>query len=235
MTPLRLSVLFAFMAAAANLASTTVAAQDFRDADGQRRAQLVSEYCHSSEITSGPDAALRQKILNRFDPLLINVESRTGRVKNVIVALVDSNEINAYNFRLLFNESLICLPVEMVRFTDGDEGELAFVLGHEFGHAYDDQCKSQQGRAAVAGGSQNQLVQQRVCESRADTIGFDLLVGAGYSPFDAAAYFGRFEMFSGDSRTGVLARLKGLLSNHPITPDRIEHLHQLILARLSSQ
>lgn len=122
----------------------------------------------------------------------------------------------------------------MVRFTSGSEGELAFVLAHEFGHAYDDQCKTVAGRAEIAR-SQNPLVQQRACESRADTIGFHLLLAAGYSPLDAAGFFGREEMLYGDTRTGIISRFMGLLSDHPITPERMQHLHQLLIEALQSR
>lgn len=193
------------------------------------RARLVQHYCQAHEIFNGPEADERARILRRFDPSLIRMDPATSSGdEEVLVALVDSNQINAFNHVLSPSHSLICLPVTMVRFTSGSEGELAFILAHEFGHAYDDECKTADGRFEIAH-SQNPLVQQRACENRADTIGFNLLIASGYSPLDAAGAFGREEMLTGDTSTGILAMFRGLLSDHPITPERIQHLHQLLI------
>jgi predicted Zn-dependent protease len=128
------------------------------------------------------------------------------------------------------------------------EGELAFVLSHEIGHTVDDQCKTQEGRLAVAqsrgslgaalgglfGGKEgasaaSKLSQQKGCEARADEIGFYIFTASGYNPYDAAGAFGRLEMYSGDTNTGVLARLNALGSDHPMTPDRISHMRALLI------
>jgi len=217
------------------MTSAPLFAQGGAGDDAAARAQMVQRYCGAPEILSGREAAERGRILDRFDPVLEKIEARTGREKDVVVALVNSPEINAYNHSLSLSQSLICLPVGMVRFTAGAEGELAFILGHEFGHAYDDECKTAKGRIAAASGSRSPLAQQRACESRADTIGFELLVGAGYSPFDAAGAFGRLEMFSGDTSTSVFARMRGMLSDHPITPERIAHLRELLVQALEQR
>jgi Zn-dependent protease with chaperone function len=217
------------LAAWAPCSSLEVKGQTLPDVGSARRARLVQQYCGAPEILSGPEAEARSRILNRFDPILIGIESKTGSEKDVLVALVDSDEINAHTYKLSTNQSVICLPVGIARFMSDAEGEFAFIIGHEFGHAYDDQCKTQEGRIAAAGGSRVPIVQKRACESRADSIGFEILVAAGYSPFDAAGAFGRLEMFNGDTTTGIAAKLRGMLSDHPITPERIEHLRQLLL------
>jgi hypothetical protein len=36
-------------------------------------------------------------------------------------------------------------------------------------------------------------------------------------------------MYSGDTNTGVLARLNALGSDHPMTPDRISHMRALLI------
>src|SRR5579872_1350386 len=222
------SLLLSLAGAALSLAffSPSVARAQSDDA---ARARLVQHYCHAREIFTGPEADERARILHRFDPLLIRLDPTTTLGdEEVLVALVDSDEINALHHVISISHSLICLPVAMMRFTGGSEGELAFILAHEFGHAYDDECKTAAGRFNIAH-SQNPLVQQRACENRADTIGFNLLIAAGYSPLDAAGAFGREEMLNGDTSTGILATFRGLLSNHPITPERIQHLHQLLI------
>jgi predicted Zn-dependent protease len=155
------------------------------------------------------------------------------------VAVVDSGEINAYHHALNANESLICIPVAMVRFMGEAEGEMAFILSHETGHALDVTCKSESGRAQIGsqtlsgelnkllgGSGRSPIAEQRVCENRADAIGFALFVAAGYNPFDAAGAFGRLEMYLGD--TGILSRLASLANDHPMTQDRIAHMRVLL-------
>lgn len=58
--------------------------------------------------------------------------------------------INAWATNFNMTDSLICMPVAMVHFMGDAEGELAFILSHEIGHTVDDQCKTEQGRLAVA-------------------------------------------------------------------------------------
>src|SRR5579864_198329 len=72
------------------------------------RARLVQRYCHASEIFAGGAADERARILDRFDPLLMKMDSAMGE-QEVIVALVDSNEINAHTQFLSPSRSLICL------------------------------------------------------------------------------------------------------------------------------
>lgn len=124
------------------------------------------------------------------------------------------------------------------------DGELAFITAHEIGHAVDDVCKSTAGRASVTpptitgtlsgllgGNGRNPIAEQRTCELRADEIGFAIFTKAEYNPYDAAGAFGRLEMYSGDTSTGVLARLAAIGKDHPITPDRIHHMRILLTQR----
>ena len=205
--------------------------------------QIIEKVCKAPEITSGVE----------FDEMR-HVEQKLGGVVNqdhqhrVYIALVNSNVINAWATNFSMNQSMICMPVAMVHFMGDAEGELAFILSHEIGHTVDDQCKTEQGRLAIAqsrgslgailggllGGEKgaaaaSRLSQQKGCEARADGIGFYIFTASGYNPYDAAGAFGRLEMYMGDTKTGVLARLSALGSDHPMTPDRIEHMRALLI------
>jgi len=116
------------------------------------------------------------------------------------------------------NRSLICVPTAMVDFLSSD-GEVAFIMGHEMGHAVDQACK---------GANKNDMAVRRTCESRADAVGFDLLMKSGFSPYDTGAAFGKLEMYSGDIKTGVQAQLQALGRDHPMTPDRVQHMRDML-------
>lgn len=156
--------------------------------------------------------------------------------------------MNAWNYNFNLTNALICVPVIMVHFMGGAEGELAFIVSHEIGHAVDDECKTSTGRTRIGqasapvssfvssllGGGKGaaaatQLATQRSCEARADEIGFHIFTASRYNPFDAAGAFGRIEMYLGDTSTGVLARLNAMGSNHLMTPDRIKHMRLLLI------
>jgi predicted Zn-dependent protease len=90
--------------------------------------------------------------------------------------------------------SLVCVPTAFVDFMT-DEDELAFMLAHELGHTVDEACRLR---------TQYTRENQTVCETRADEIGLSLLERSNYSPYAAAGAFGRYEMYSGDTQTGIL-------------------------------
>lgn len=74
------------------------------------------------------------------------------------------------------------------------------------------------------------------CEARADSFGFAITIRAGYNPFAFAGFFGRVEMAYGQTDSGLLSRLANAISsNHPITPDRIEHLRQMLITYLQGK
>lgn len=204
------------------------------------RAETVEHFCHAPEVTSGPEFERIASIRQRLAPILARVPGY-----QIHVAVVDSNTINAWENNLTPRIALICVPTSFVRFMGDGEGEMAFIYAHELGHALDDTCKSDSGRAQVApptlsgaldrllgGSGRNGLVEQKACENRADEIGFDIFTAAGYNPFDAAGGFGRLEMLLGDTSTGLLGRLAFLGSDHPMTPDRIRHMRSLLLQRI---
>jgi predicted Zn-dependent protease len=203
------------------------------------RAEVVQHYCRASEVTDGPEVDRIRSIEARLGPIIAHVPG-----PHIHVAVVDSAVINAWNVNLNPHESLICIPVAMVRFMGESEGEVAFIFAHETGHALDITCKSNEGRAEIApptlsgaissllgGSGRNLLAEQRTCETRADAIGFALFTTAGYNPFDAAGAFGRLEMYQGDTSTGAIARLVALGKTHPMTPDRIAHMRALLNER----
>jgi len=139
------------------------------------------------------------------------------------VMISNQVEINAY---AQTDYRLVILPVAMVHFLHGSEGELAFVIAHELGHLADQEC-------AAALRANRTVAQIRTCEARADEIGLQYLVGAGYNAYDAAAFFGRMMMFTG--QTSLLSSFfQRFTSDHPIDLDRISGLRKT-LARYCQQ
>jgi predicted Zn-dependent protease len=201
------------------------------------RAEIIHQYCHAPEVTSGPEFERMESISQRLAPILARVPGY-----DIHLVVVESNEINSWTIPFGQQSALICIPTALVRFMGEAEGEMAFAYAHELGHALDNTCKSATGRAQVApptlsgevgrllgGSGRNLVAESRACENRADEIGFAIFTAAGYNPFDAAGGFGRLEMYMGDTSTGVLGRLAAMGSNHPITPDRIRHLRALLI------
>lgn len=199
---------------------------------------LVERLCRAAQITTGPEVQRVETIEARLGHVL---SSQRVPGPKILAAVVDSGVINSWEVPIDSSESLICIPVGMVQFMGDSEGEMAFIVAHETGHALDSTCKTQRGRAAVTppsligiidkllgGSGQDVFAEQRTCESRADAIGYALLVGAGYSPYDAAGAFGRLEMYIGDTSTNSMGRFRAIASDHPITPDRIAHMRALL-------
>lgn len=235
-------LLFALLFASTTFAQVVRAAQSQQQLTQE---QIVEQVCKAPEIKSGPEYDKLARVLQK-----LSVVANRDTEHRQYVAAVNSDVINAFTFNPRGNTkvSLICVPNAMVRFMGDGDGELAFIVAHELGHAVDDVCKTAEGRLAIAnsrgslgalfggliGGQQgaiasSQISQQRGCESRADEIGFNIFTAAGYNPFDAAGAFGRLEMYMGDTHTGVLARLNSLSSNHPMTPDRISHMRAVLI------
>jgi Zn-dependent protease with chaperone function len=201
---------------------------------------MVQQYCSASQVTSGAD----------FDKVTAIALRLAATNPDIHIAVANSSLINAWEVDISSETSLICIPVALVHFMEGEEGELAFILAHEVGHAIDDRCRTLKGRSRVAEHSGMGYVlailfghsagdeagDQRACEARADELGFNLMTRAGYDPNDAAAAFQRFSDRSALPATAPLffARLAALGKDHPITPDRIYHVHKLI-AHLASR
>jgi predicted Zn-dependent protease len=207
------------------------------------RAEAVQHYCRAVEVTSGQEFERMASIRGRLAPVLARVPGQ-----RIDLAVVDSTVLNAWANNLNPRLALICVPTAFVRLMGDSEGEMAFMYAHETGHALDNACKSDSGRAQIAsqtlsgelssllgGSGRSALAEQRACESRADEIGFRIFTAAGYNPFDAAGGFGRLEMLSGDTSTGLLGRLLALNNDHPITPDRIRHMRALLIQAVQRQ
>jgi predicted Zn-dependent protease len=214
-------------------------------AAAQSLPQIVERGCGAPEITKGPERAELNHIVQRLSPVI-----KADGKHVVYVALLRSNSINSWEVSVDATHYLVCIPQVMVRFMGDAEGELAFVVSHEIGHALDDLCRTANGRLSVAksqgsiaaalgellGGARGAyelsgLAQEKGCEERADEIGFLIFTRAGYNPFDAAGAFGRLEMYSGDTG-GVLNQVRALSSGHPMTSDRISHMRELLLRDL---
>lgn len=143
----------------------------------------------------------------------------------VLITLASSNVINAwteYDWSQGTDRrhvALVCVPTAMVDFM-GDEDELAFIIAHELGHATDEGCRAYASMPRA---------NKAVCEIRADEIGYKLLRAAGYSPYAAAGAFGRLEMYYGDTHTGLTGMFQQMSSDHPITPNRIDHMRRMLI------
>jgi predicted Zn-dependent protease len=208
--------------------------------------QIIERACRGPEVTTGTEWAQVDRIDKRLKAAI-----KSDGSHRIHVALTRARTINAWEVPVDSTRYLVCVPVAMVHFMGEAEGELAFVVAHEIGHALDDLCRTKQGRLAVArsqgslgaalgellGGDRtaykySTLAQQKGCEERADEIGFLIFTAAGYNPFDAAGSFGRLEMYSGDTGTGLVGYLQALGSDHPMTPERIKHMRTLLIEQI---
>lgn len=192
---------------------------------------MVQQFCHAPQITSGAE----------FDAITVIALRLADDNPHLHFAVVNSSVVNAEDVNLTADVSLICVPIALVRFMGDREGELAFILGHEIGHATDKRCKTLKGRFRVAPLatlfshiSGDEAGGQKACEARADEVGFDLMTSAGYDPNDAAAALQRLSAPGFPTKAPLLvARLASFGDDHPITPDRIHHIRKLI-ARAAS-
>ncbi len=192
----------------------------------------VSKYCGAQVIATGEEFDRLQRVSKR----LLSAASR----EQVEIVLIDSLVVNAWSINLGATHSLVCIPIGLVKWQQDADGELAFIVGHELGHAWDDSCKTVSGRGRLAKKSHslgallfgpsdgNEVGDQRICEFRADAIGLQLLANAHYNAADAITAFERLQEFQHDHRQGVLGRLSAMGSDHPITSDRIHKLKQII-------
>ena len=146
-------------------------------------------------------------------------------------------------------ENAFCLPGGKVAVYSGimkkmrNEAELAFVVGHEVGHAIARHGGERMswgylqsiGGLLVALGLQNSMADgiyglgttfgvmlpfSRSNESEADLIGLVLMARAGYDPRASVDFWSRFTK---DSKSGLVSNL---LSTHPCDADRIAAMTQ---------
>jgi Zn-dependent protease with chaperone function len=192
----------------------------------------VQHFCGAPQLSSGVEFDEGTAIAARLavaDP-------------RIHIAVAHSPVINAWDVELSTDVSLICVPSGLVHLMGNEEGQLAFILAHEIGHAIDLRCKSLIGRARVADQSRSGAIlailvghgrgdgaaDQRACESRADELGFNFMTHAGYDPQDATEALRTLSIYFGDTVSGPVARLAALGSDHPITTDRLRHIGRLI-------
>ena len=219
--------LFVFVAAMLML-SEYISAQELRPT-----ASMVYKHCGALPITSGQDFERLQVVAKRV---------AGGSESGIPIVLIDSGVINAWTARMDGRRSVVCIPLALVEWQQGADGELAFIVGHEIGHALDNSCRTIEGRRRLARkshslgallfGSSNgdEAGDLRKCELRADGLGLERLTRAGYDPQDAVNAFERLRALRRDKRKGVLGRMAAIGSDHPITSDRIHHLKRLIAA-----
>ncbi|MGC1606403.1 MAG: M48 family metallopeptidase [Candidatus Acidiferrum sp.] len=173
---------------------------------------LAGKFCGAPWSPDSPESVRVNQLLSKLAPTF----RREYPNQTVLFLTVKSPIINAWTITASPQKSLVCVPTGIIDFLSGD-GELAFIMGHETGHAVDQACKIPKNTKAL----------QRACETRADTVGFDLLVKSGFSPYDAGAAFGKIEMYLGDTNTDLRAKLMALGKSHPMTPERIRHMRDL--------
>lgn len=191
-----------------------------------------------------PNAALQSELAKvcglPFDPTLTPDSSVAANLEVLVIRLnqaresfgwtmpilfvpVESNIVNAWTHSNVGEQhgALICMTSGDRQVAGDAPEEFAAMLAHEMGHAVDTECYNYAQRSRLG---------QQSCEARADSIGLAIIIRAGYNPYSFAGFFGRLEMFSGDTSSGILARLVNVItSNHPITPDRIQRLHQMLI------
>lgn len=192
----------------------------------------VLQHCGARRISEGEDYERVSRIAHQ----LLKLDQHPAPD----VVLINSEVINAWTVNLDEVHAIVCIPLGLVRWQEDADGELAFIIGHELGHAWDEGCKTSAGRSRIARKSHSfgallfgpspgdELGDQRNCELRADAAGLRSLVRAHYNPWDAVTSFERMQELQKDRRSGVFGRLAATGSDHPITSDRIRQLKKLI-------
>ncbi len=199
---------------------------------------LLAQACRSTPYRLGPDAPQTLTLENAVQDVK-KVLTQWHQSRRIIVAPVGSAEINAWNTNAEdirwaggqppktgpdANFSLICVPQGISDFFGDAPQELEAIVAHEMGHAVDVPCYLDVRPKMLV----PQLVQQ-ACESRADAFALNAFVAQGKNPYAVAGAFGRIEMYSGDTSTGILARIANMSRDHPITPDRIRDLRRMLM------
>jgi Zn-dependent protease with chaperone function len=178
-------------------------------------ASLAAQPCGGLQLpATHPQAKLAYELRQRLSSTLDNVP----------LIVYSSLDINAYTITgpTPYSGGTVCIPQGMVVFFEEAPDELGAIIAHEMGHALDETCRF----------SPKTPQQQQACENRADQIGFTILTNATqpFSPAAMARAFGRIEAIQqGGTNGGFFARLRNWNGTHPITPDRIAHVRQMIV------
>lgn len=180
------------------------------------------------------------------------LNAQVTKIGNKLVSALPSKQFN-YRFYVVQDASpnAFTIPGAGIYVHTGlfklatSEGELAGVLAHEIGHAYErhpakglsrsygleylsgllfKQNKNQLQELALKFAKGGILTSYgRGDEREADDIAFDLLTKAGYSPDGLIIFFRKLQQISKGGNTPAF------LSSHPPTPERIQRLESLKL------
>ncbi len=205
------------------------------DEENQLSQKMSAEIAKSMKLSA--DATLNQKVNTVGNKLVAALPSKQFNYRFYVVEEPSPNAFTIPGAGIYVHTGLFKLATS--------EGELAGVLAHEIGHAYERHpakgISRQYGLEYVSGllfkQNKNQLQQLalnyakggilnkygRGDEREADDIAFDLLRKSGYSPDGLILFFKKLQQISKGS--GV----PEFLSSHPPTPERIERLEQLKL------
>lgn len=116
--------------------------------------------------------------------------------------------------------NIITMNDALLRFMDYNEDEIAAVMAHEMGHLQDYRTPVSAGGVTCVPGAEMQTWKLQECEKKADYLGLQYLLGAGYNGFGMAGELGRFLVYQGD--TGLRGFLTRFTSDHPINIDRLK-------------
>lgn len=108
----------------------------------------------------------------------------------------------------------------LLTFVNYNEDEFAAVIAHEIGHLLDYRTPAVAGQPKCIEGTRVSVWEHQSCEARADDFGLQYLLGAGYSGYGMAGFFGRVLVHQGD--TGLKGFILRFTNSHPINIERLK-------------
>ena len=199
---------------------------------------VVRTNCEAPQISGGPEFEEVHAIVHKL---------ALDNVPKVQFAVTYAPLFHTWEIGIPQDTSLVCISSGLVHALGNHEGQLAFVIAHEFGHALDSRCKaadaeaidhSAPGTALVllfGKGAANESRNLRACESRADELGLRYITRAGYEPQDAIAALELIGNYSADRGTGIGAHIAQADKDHPLISTRIRRLRKLIAGQTKNQ